>query len=136
MPFVVDASVAACWLLPDETDHRADAAFDRFPTDTALAPSLWWFEMRNIFLLSERRGRLNSARTEQLFSLLNKMPIEIDRHPNETELMTLARRHKLTAYDAAYLELALRQHLPLATLDSALMRAAKAEGVEVIGEAI
>ena len=136
MPFVVDASVAACWLLPDETDHRADAAFDRFPTDPALAPSLWWFEMRNIFLLSERRGRLNSARTEQLFSLLNKMPIEIDRHPNETEMMTLARRHKLTAYDAAYLELALRQHLPLATLDSALMRAAKAEGVEVIGEAI
>jgi predicted nucleic acid-binding protein len=135
MPFVVDASVAACWLLPDETDHRADAAFDRFPTDTAFAPSLWWFEMRNIFLLSERRGRLNSVRTEQLLSLLNNLPIQIDRHTNETDLMTLARRHKLTAYGAAYLELALRQNLPLATLDAALMRAAKAEGVEVIGEA-
>ncbi len=136
MPFVVDASVAARWLLPDENDHRADAAFDRFPTDTAFAPSLLWFEMRNIFLLSERQGRLNSARTEQLLSLLNNMPIQIDRHPNETDMMTLARRHKLTAYDAAYLELALREDVPLATLDSALIRAAKAEGVEVIGEAI
>ncbi len=136
MPFVVDASVAACWLLPDENDHRADAAFDRFPTDTAFAPSLWWFEMRNIFLLSERRRRLNSARTEQLLALLNNLPIQIDRHPNETDMMTLARRHKLTAYDAAYLELALREDVPLATLDSALIRAAKAEGVEVIGEAI
>lgn len=135
MPFVVDASVAACWLLPDETDHRAGAAFDRFPTDAAFAPSLWWFEMRNIFLLSARRGRLNSVRTEQLLSLLNNLPIQIDRHTNETDLMTLARRHKLTAYDAAYLELALRQNLPLATLDAGLMRAAKAEGVEVIGEA-
>lgn len=135
MPFVVDASVAACWLLPDENDHRADAAFARFPTDTALAPSLWWFEMRNIFLSSERRGRLNSLTTAQFLSLLNDMSIQIDRHPNETDMMTLARRHKLTAYDATYLELALRQHLPLATLDTALMRAAKAEGVKVIGEA-
>jgi len=135
MPFVVDASVAACWLLPDKNDHRADAAFARFPTDTALAPSLWWLEMYNIFLSSERRGRLNPSTTAQFLSLLNEMPIQIDRHTNETELMTLARRHKLTAYDAAYLELALRQHLPLATLDIALMRAAKAEGVKVIGEA-
>ena len=136
MPFVVDASVAACWLLPDENDHRADAAFDRFPKDTALVPSLWWFEMQNIFLSSERRGRLNASTTAQLLSLLNQMPIQTDRHTNEMELMTIARRHKLTAYDAAYLELALRQHLPLATLDTALMRAAKAEGVNVIGEAI
>lgn len=64
------------------------------------------------------------------------MPIQIDRHPNETDMMSLARRNKLTAYDAAYLELALREEVPLATLDSALIRAAKAERVEVIGEAI
>jgi predicted nucleic acid-binding protein len=136
MPFVVDASVAACWLLPDETDHRADAAFARFPNDSALVPSLWWFEMRNILLSSERRGRLNPSTTVQFLSLLNNMPIQIDRNPDETAMMTLARRHKLTAYDASYLELAAREGLPLATLDSALMRAAKAESVEVIGEAI
>jgi predicted nucleic acid-binding protein len=134
VPFVIDASVAACWLLPDESHHRADAAFDRFPNDTALAPSLWWFEMRNIMLSSERRGRLKPTVTEQLLFLLSNLPIHIDRHPNETDLMTLARRHKLTAYDAAYLELALREGLALATLDAALIQAAKAEGVELIGE--
>ena len=136
MPFVVDASVAACWLLPDESDHRADAAFDRFPTDTAFAPSLWRFEMCNIFLSTERRGRLTHTSAEYLLSLLDSLSIVIDRHPDEAELMILARHHKLTAYDAAYLELALREDVPLATLDSALIRAAKAEGIEVIGEAI
>ena len=85
-------------------------------------------------LSSERRGRLKPTVTDQLLSLLSNLPIQIDRHPNEADLMTLARRHKLTAYDAAYLELALREGLALATLDAALIQAAKAEGVELIGE--
>lgn len=134
MPFVIDASVAACWLLPDESHAYADAAFNRFPNDTAIAPSLWWFEMRNIFLSSERRGRLNPAIIEQFLSLLNALPIRTDHHPNETVLLTLARRHKLTAYDAAYLELAIREGLALATLDATLIHAAKTEGLDVIGE--
>lgn len=134
MPFVIDASVAACWLLPDESHPYADAAFDRFPSDTAIAPSLWWFEMRNIFLSSERRGRLNPAITEQFLSLLNALPIRLDHRPNDAALLTLARRHKLTAYDAAYLELALREGLALATLDAALIQAAKAEGLDVVGD--
>lgn len=134
MPFVVDASVAACWLLSDEDDMRAEAAYRRFPDDTAIASSLWWFEMRNIFLSNERRGRIDSARTTRALTLLSGLPIQLDHRPDEAALMALARQHQLTAYDAAYLELALRHALPLATLDDALARAARAESVPLVGE--
>jgi predicted nucleic acid-binding protein len=134
MPFVVDASVAACWLLPDEGNARADIAYARFPQDSAIAPALWWFEMRNIFITNERRGRIDAGKTSRALSLLGGLPIRMDHEPDETALMTLARTHQLTAYDAAYLELALRQNLPLATLDGDLTRAARAEGVTVIGD--
>ncbi|KUR75293.1 type II toxin-antitoxin system VapC family toxin [Novosphingobium sp. Fuku2-ISO-50] len=134
MPFVVDASVAACWLLPDEGNARAQAAFARFPGDTAIAPSLWWFEMRNIFISNERSGRIDGARSSRALALLNGLPIRLDHQPDDTVLMALARAHQLTAYDAAYLELALRESVPLATLDDALLRAAHAEGVGLVGE--
>ena len=133
MPFVVDASVAACWLLPDEGAEAAALAYARFPDDMAVVPALWWFEMRNIFLTSERRGRIDSSRTSVAMALLRGLPIQIDSVTDEDMLLTLARRHGLTAYDAAYLELALRLGLPIASLDSALVRAAGAEGVGVIG---
>jgi predicted nucleic acid-binding protein len=133
MPFVVDASVAACWLLPNEGNARAQAAYARFPKDAAIVPSLWWFEMRNIFVSNERRGRIDSVKTTRALALLSGLPIRIDHQPDDAALMTLARRHQLTAYDAAYLELAMREHVPLVTLDTALIRAAEAEGVTLIG---
>ena len=132
MPFVVDASVAASWLLPDEGHPVAAMAYDRLTNDTALVPSLWWFEMRNLFIVNERRGRLDSNKTDKALSLLRALPIQLDSHPDELSLMRLARRHRLTAYDAAYLELALRENLALATLDAALASAALAEGVTLI----
>jgi predicted nucleic acid-binding protein len=134
MPFVVDASIAACWLLPDEGNRRAEAAYARFPGDSAIAPSLWWFEMRNIFISNERRGRIDNARTSRALALLSGLPIQLDHQPDGAVLMALARMYQLTAYDAAYLELALRENVPLATLDDALLRAARAEGVVLIGE--
>jgi predicted nucleic acid-binding protein len=134
MPFVVDASVAACWLLPDESHARADAAYARFPADSALAPGLWWFEMRNIFIARERRGRIDTVRTSRALALLGGLPIQLDHQPDEVALMALARHHGLTVYDAAYLELALRTNAPLATLDEALLRAARSEGVVLVGE--
>ncbi len=134
MTFVVDASVAACWLLPDEGSSAAVLAYARFPDDHAVVPSLWWFEMRNIFIISERRGRIDSARTPLGLSLLRGLPIRVDVDTDEDLLLTLARRHGLTAYDAAYLELALRRGVPLASLDEALLRAARVEGVTVIGD--
>ena len=135
MPFVVDASVAACWLLPDEGNSRADTAYARFPDDSAIVPSLWWFEMRNIFITNERRGRIDQVQTTRALALLNGLPIRRDDNADEAALMTLARRHKLTAYDAAYLELAQREGVALATLDEALLRAARDAGVAIIDEA-
>ena len=135
MPFVVDASVAASWLLPDEGDVRAEAAYAMFPDDHAIAPEIFWLEIRNIFLVCERRDRLDRAQSDRALALLGSLPISLDHAAREEALMTLARRYKLTAYDAAYLELAKREGVALATLDEALARAARAEGVRLIGEA-
>ena len=134
MPFVIDASVAASWLLPDEEDPVSQAAYRRLETDDAIVPGLWWFEMRNILIVSERRGRIDSRQTARAASLLGALPIRLDFATEEGALMDLARRHRLTVYDAAYLELALRERLSLATLDDALRGAAQAEGSPLIGE--
>jgi predicted nucleic acid-binding protein len=133
MPFVVDASVVACWILPDERHPVAAAAYKRIAEDPAVAPGLWWFELRNLLLVNERRGRLDGAKSAQALRLLRALPVAIDTDVEEDVLMQLARTHRLTVYDAAYLELARRQSLPLATLDTALARAARGEAVPLIG---
>lgn len=85
--------------------------------------------MRNIFIVNERRGRIDSEKTARSLSLLADLPIHHDQSPDSDMLIQLARKHRLTAYDAAYLELAVREAAPLMTLDDALARAAQAEGV-------
>jgi predicted nucleic acid-binding protein len=133
MPFVVDVSVAASWLMPDEDSAAATIAFERLVTDPAVVPSLWWFEIRNMLLVNERRRRLDETRTARALALLAQLPIRVDRSPDSASVMRLARQHRLTAYDAAYLELAQRLALPLATLDDALVRAAQVDGVTLVG---
>jgi predicted nucleic acid-binding protein len=133
MPFVVDTSVAVCWFMPDERHPIADAAFRRIIDDPAVTPVLWWYELRNVLIVNERRGRLDSAKTVRVLRLLQGLPVAMDADVEEETLMQLARRHRLTVYDAAYLELALRKTYPLATLDAALSIAARAEGVPLIG---
>jgi len=135
MPFVVDVSVTASWLLPDEGDPISSAAYRRLESDDAVVPHLWWFEMRNLLIVSERRGRIDARRTARALSLLAALPIRLDFAAEEGALMDMARRHRLTVYDSAYLELALRERLSLASLDGALRAAAAAEGVSLIGEA-
>lgn len=132
MPFVVDASVAATWLLPDEGNPVAEAAYRRLLTGSALVPSIWWYEMRNIFISNEQRGRISSEHTARALTLLAGLPIKIDATPDSDTALALARKHRLTVYDAAYLELALREIIPLATLDEALIRAGAAEGVSLV----
>lgn len=134
MPFVVDASVAACWIMPDEDHFVATQAFARLALDQVAAPSLWWFELRNMMIVNERRGRLEPAKSTEALRRLAALPIVIDADVDEDALMQLARRHGLTVYDAAYLELALRLRCPLATLDRALAKAARAEAAPLIGE--
>ncbi|TWB19077.1 putative nucleic acid-binding protein [Nitrospirillum amazonense] len=132
MPFVIDASVAACWAFRDEDHPVATRALERIRTDRAHAPSLWWFEVRNTLIISERRRRLTPEDTAAFLYRLAKLGVMVDRSPDETAVLTLARQHRLTVYDAAYLELAQRQALPLATLDHALTEAARAVGLDLI----
>lgn len=133
MPFVVDASVAVSWLMPDERDKIAEAAWTRIANDRAMVPAVWWFEVRNALIVGERRGRLDGEKTAEALRLVKGLPIAIDTEVDEDVLMRLARTLRLTVYDAAYLELAVRRKLPLATLDDALAAASKAELVELIG---
>ena len=132
MPFALDASVASSWAFDDEDHPIARTALDRTYTELAFVPALWWFEVRNTLIVNERRKRLTEAKTLSFLSKLAELSLSTDTSPNEADVLSLARRHRLTVYDAAYLELAQRRNLPLATLDAALARAARAEGVVLI----
>lgn len=132
MPFVVDASITACWAFRDEDHPHADLALARMRTDEALVPSLWWFEVRNILIVNERRKRLTQTETASFLRDLSRLTVTLDRTPEGSEVLRLARTHRLSVYDAAYLELAQRNRLALATLDADLIRAARAEAVPLI----
>jgi len=133
MPFVLDASIVACWALDDEDDRVADLTFERIRTDEARVPALWWFEVRNILVVNERRNRLTETATAAFLRELAQMRVLVDRSPDETDVLTLARRHRLSVYDASYLELAHRHGVSLATLDKQLGAAALATGVNLLG---
>ena len=125
MPFVLDTSIPACWAFQDEQDARADAAYVRMKTEEAVVPSLWWFEVRNILVVNERRKRITESDSTTFLRDLAGLRIRVDREPEESVVLRLARTHRLSVYDAAYLELALREAVPLATLDVELMSAAR-----------
>ena len=134
MPLVIDASVVAAWHFPDERSAQGDLIMDRLrESDRARMPAIWWFEVRNVLLIGERRGRTAREHTERFFDFLRALPIDIAPFPQELAVLSLARRHQLSFYDASYLELAQRERIALATLDRALVRAATAEGVALVG---
>ena len=132
MPFVLDTSIPACWAFQDEQDPRAEAAFVRIQTEEAVVPCLWWFEIRNILVVNERRKRITESDTGVFLRDLAGLRIRVDRDPEEGVILRLARTHRLSVYDASYLELALREAIPLATLDADLTAAARAEGSGLI----
>ena len=132
-PFVIDASVALAWAF-GERDVRATAAWARMRAEAAKAPGLWWYELRNVLLVGERRGRLSEQQTARFLHELAHSSVTLDHSPDEVTVLALARRHRLTIYDAAYLELAVREKLDLATLDAALAEAARSEGVALVGD--
>ena len=133
MPFVLDASIAACWAFDDEDHPVAALALERIRTDEARVPSLWWFEVRNTLIVNERRKRLTESDTADFLRGLARLGVTVDLSPEEAEVLALARRHRLTVYDAAYLELARRDGVPLATLDSDLAIATQAENTLLLG---
>jgi predicted nucleic acid-binding protein len=135
MSVVIDNSVALAWCFEDEQTSGIMALLDRVATDGAVAPGLFPIEALNGLLSAERRGRIDSGVRRRLAGFLRDLPIAIDdetagRLWNETAV--LAQAHGLSAYDATYLELAVRIGLPLATSDLALIAAAGAEGVPVL----
>ena len=129
MAFVPDASIAAAWLLPDEEAAPADLALDRLAGETASVPSLFWHELRNLLLSAERRGRIGQHHADASMARLRRLPIRCPGEAEDHHVLALARRHRLTAYDASYLALAIREGCPLASLDRRLNDAAAAEGV-------
>jgi len=132
MAFVLDASITACWAFQDEDHPDAGLAFHRMRAEEAVVPCLWWFEVRNILVVNERRRRIAESDTAAFLLNLSRLRVRLDRLPESDTVLRLARTHRLSVYDAAYLELARREGLPLATLDADLRRAATGEGVELL----
>jgi predicted nucleic acid-binding protein len=133
MPFVLDASIVACWVFLDEEHPVADLALERLRTEEALVPALWWFEIRNILIVNGRRKRLTEDDAAAFLQTLARLPFRVDRSPDEADVLMLARRYRLSVYDACYLELAQRIDVSLATLDTDLVVAARVVGVSLLG---
>jgi predicted nucleic acid-binding protein len=131
--FVIDASILTAWFLEDKTDRRVESAMETLARVGACAPSLLFFEIRNALLLGERRRRITEALSAAFLRELALFRIRLESPREDINLMALARERRVTVYDAAYLELAKREGLPLATLDRDLERAATAEGVALFG---
>ena len=126
---VLDSSVTLAWVLRDEQSARADATLEQVAKIGGTAPALWWVEVRNVLVIAERRGRLTPEDTAVAVRAIDALGIHLDHAPGNASLFRLARTHGLSASDALYLELAVRQQRPLATLDCKLRAAAQAEGV-------
>ena len=132
---VLDVSLSCAWCFADEASEGAWAILELLQMNRAQVPALWLWETANVLLQAERRGRISPAASRTFLGLLEGLPISVDQ-PTTTsawhDTLALARSHRLTSYDAAYLELALRRGLPLASRDKALQTAARAEGVPLL----
>jgi len=133
--FVLDCSIAASWCFEDEAAPETDLLLQRIRDEGAVVPSLWRLEIGNVLLQAERRGRVRAVDVGMRIALLGALPIVTDEETSPRalrEIFTLARAESLTTYDAAYLELAMRRGLPLATKDRALHAAASRVGITAI----
>ena len=132
MSFVLDSSATLAWVYREETTEAVRKIFSRLLESGAWVPGLWRLEVANILEMGVRRGHHNASFRDATLADLALLPIKLDPETDQhswSSTLRLAERHKLTLYDAAYLELAERRALPLATLDRELRQAAKAVGV-------
>ena len=133
--FVLDCSVAAAWLFEDEATPETDALLDQLADGVAWVPLHWRLELGNVLAQAERRSRITPVQVATSVDFVDSLPIEVDAETESRslrEVLALARSRSLTTYDAAYLELALRRGLALATQDQALVRAARALKVKTL----
>jgi predicted nucleic acid-binding protein len=132
---VLDASLTMTWAFTSEATPFTARVLESLTTTHAVTPALWPFEVANGLLDAERRGRINTAQQAEFLERLRLLPIHIEHRPAAwlgQQILPLARAHRLTAYDAAYLELAGREGLPLATNDEDLKTAARFAGVPLV----
>ena len=133
--FVLDCSIAISWLFDDEASAETNSLLEQLEDRRALVPNLWHLEISNALLQAERRGRITVSELTTYLDLIGRLPIDIDTETDSRafrEILTLARTETLTTYDAAYLELAIRRGVPLATRDKALVRAANQVTVKTL----
>jgi predicted nucleic acid-binding protein len=133
MPFVLDNSVVAGWFLEDQATPYTEAIGQLLEVDRAIVPALWQLEFANVLRTACKRKRLIASQAQEVIDQVCGLPIEIDAAtPGLAELLALSLRYDLSSYDAAYLALALRLQLPIATKDGPLRTAAEASGVGVV----
>lgn len=132
--FVLDCSVAAAWFVEDEADQYCDRVLHLLSNARAWVPHMFSAELANIVLVAERQGRVSRSKCEEFLRCLSDMPITVDA-PNDfgaiRSLLEIAREFRLSAYDATYLELAVRKEIPLATKDKKLREAARSCKLEL-----
>lgn len=133
--FVVDNSVVMTWCFQDEVSPYTEAVLDSLTETAAVVPAIWPLEVINVLLVAERKQRLHLADSIRFVSLLAQLPIMVDRSWPERlmkDWLAIGRAHNLSSYDTAYLELALRQGIPIATLDQRLLEAAKQIDIPIL----
>ena len=127
---VIDSSLAAAWCFPDERTDYTNSVLKAVSTPLeAIAPRLWTYEIRNSVLVGIRRERITQQHAREFLQHLTALPIRLVDPSSYDAVFALAARHGLTVYDAAYLDLAVRERLPLASLDSKLCEAAQNSNV-------
>ena len=126
--FVVDNSVVMSWCFEDEGNSYAEVVLESLEFAEAFVPAIWPLEVGNVLLVAERKKRLSHAAVVRFLALLGSLPITVEQETPERmlkEIVSLAREHGLSTYDASYLDLAMKLDLPLATQDRSLAKAAK-----------
>jgi predicted nucleic acid-binding protein len=133
---IVDCSITMAWCFAEEGTQQTAEVQDRLATEAALVPAHWFLEVANVLAMAEKRNRISVADSTLFVDLLSRLDIQVDNEFTARafdHVLPLCRSHGLSSYDAAYLEIALRRQLPLATLDEDLHQAAKSLGVAVLG---
>lgn len=132
---VIDACVTMAWCFNDEATEKSESVLDTVRAEGAWVPALWRLEVANVLRQAERRSRISLSDSSRRLELLAALPVSVDTETNKHAfgaILNLARDCTLTVYDAAYLELAIRLGLPLASSDKMLLAAARKCGVKVV----
>ena len=132
---MIDASMAVALIMPDEDAPEALAVATELAKSRAAAPSLWRLEVANTLIVAERRKRITALQRAKGLANLGQLPVEVDEQTSNyawTRITDLAIELNITAYDASYIELAIRKALPISTLDRDMRRAAKKAGIDLL----